>query len=208
MQLVPVALCASVCEFALASFHVFPSKPSWLAIFVCVGLVSAGLRGRNAAALLSVALFLLANLYYQACTLPHPDSSSLDALQRKVQITGTFLDVQTLDGMRSRADLEVTRIMDGNRRLPLLKPLHVRLYVGEGPLRFLPGDVVSMQTPSASAAHFRNARGIQLAAFSGRRGYRPDRLVEDGRRGQLQRTPAGFCKPSSCRLATGGRRAD
>ncbi len=144
MQLIPVALAATIAGSLLAPFYSVAQDVGWSLL---VGSLSFALFFRKSyrAFLLFLLLvfFLLANLRYPLQFPADPLLAQIDAQKSKVDVTAQLKQVRQLADERSSLDLQLIRLVDNGRELPLTTECRLRLYVGERVAGLLPGDMLS-----------------------------------------------------------------
>jgi len=147
MQLIPVALLATVCGLLLASFVSIPQSAGWL-LAVAVLAAALLLRRRQKLSLLLLLSFfwLFSQLHYP---LAFPDISKLSPLAatgHKIDIAGEISEIRQYADGRTSLDIRIEQLLDRKTNLQSGGPLSLRLYLDQGTDQPLPGDRVAFRS--------------------------------------------------------------
>ena len=144
MQPLLIALSATTVALLFAPFYPFPSSSGWI-LAILFGLLYFLLRRyrRIAAVLLFLCFFIFSSCHYYHLFPDRQDIIAIDRLAKKVKMTGRVTDIRQLTEGRTWVKLLVDSVALKGQTISLESPLQVRLYLGEGTDRLLPGDVVS-----------------------------------------------------------------
>ncbi len=145
MQLLNLAFVATIFGLALAPLGALGLPLGGLVLLVAVPYLAWQRRNSHPLVLFFL-FFLLANLRYPLAFPDRQDVDEIDALNKRVVVTATVTQVESLSDGRTRSDLRVTRLSLRDKALPLSAPFQVRLYIGAGNNFLLPGDEIRLRT--------------------------------------------------------------
>ncbi|WP_029909573.1 DNA internalization-related competence protein ComEC/Rec2 [Pelobacter seleniigenes] len=145
MQLLNIAFVATVFGLALAPLGTFGLPFGGLVLLVAVPYLTWK-RGNSHPLVLFFLFFLLANLRYPLAFPDRQDVDEIEALNKRVVVTATVTQVESLADGRTRADLRVTGVSLRDEALPLSAPFQIRLYIGAGNIFLLPGDEIRLRS--------------------------------------------------------------
>ena len=154
MQLIPVALIATAIGLICASY--LPTDAPVAGVTDLAGVVLSFLimlllpavrrRPGLLLSLVGAGFLALAVVRYPLELQPRADVKRIDRLARKVTVVAEVVRVSQLNGGRSWLEMELVEVVADAASVRFRKPLRVRLYLGEGTTRLLPGDVLRCRT--------------------------------------------------------------
>jgi len=145
MQPIFIVLFATVMGLSCAPFYSLLPTVGWWLVIICILLFLVLHRRYHGISLvlLFLSILIFSNLRYPLAFPVRQDVVQIDKLARKVSLVGQVVDVRQLTSERTWLLVSVDTVASKQVENYLKKPLRVRLYLGEGTDKLLPGDHIN-----------------------------------------------------------------